>query len=129
MPKANAHPPEPDDSLGAHLARLRSVTGLSLRQVEEATGGLVSNAYLSQLENDKIAKPSPNILHTLAGVYKASYEDLMKRAGYLSSDSDRSGRRQARAATFAVQDLTPDEEKILLDYLAFIRKQRRKTEK
>jgi transcriptional regulator with XRE-family HTH domain len=115
-----------DDSLGAHLARLRTASCLSLRQVEDATEKEVSNAYLSQLENNKIAKPSPNILHALALVYKASYEDLMKRAGYLSSDAHSSGRRQAKAATFAIQGLTPEEEKILIDYLAFIRKQKRK---
>jgi len=114
------------DSLGAHLARLRTAAGLSLRQVEDATEKEVSNAYLSQLENNKIAKPSPNILHALAQVYNASYEDLMKRAGYLTSDTDAAGRRQAKAATFAIQGLTPEEEKILIDYLAFIRKQRRK---
>jgi HTH-type transcriptional regulator, competence development regulator len=115
-----------DESLGAHLARLRTAAGLSLRQVEDATQKEVSNAYLSQLETNKIAKPSPNILHALALVYKASYEDLMKRAGYLSVDAHPTGRRQAKAATFAIQGLTPEEENILIDYLAFIRKQRRK---
>src|SRR5258708_39054452 len=98
-----------DDSLGAHLARLREAAGLSLRQVEEGTEKEVSNAYLSQLENNKIAKPSPNILHALATVYKTSYEDLMKRAGYVSSDSEASTQKRAKAATFAIQGLTPDE--------------------
>jgi transcriptional regulator with XRE-family HTH domain len=120
MPRSRVQQPS-GDSLGAHLARLRTVASLSLRQVEDATGREVSNAYLSQLEKDKIAKPSPNILHALARVYKTSYEDLMKRAGYVSSDEG-----QAKAATFAIQGLTPEEEQILLDYLAFIRKQRRK---
>ena len=126
MAKGTDHPKAVDDSLGAHLARLRKAAGLSLRQVEEATDEEVSNAYLSQLANKKISKPSPNILHALAGVYAASYEDLMKRAGYITSDADASGRRQAKAATFAIQDLTPDEEKTLIDYLAFIRSQKRK---
>jgi transcriptional regulator with XRE-family HTH domain len=114
-----------DESFGAHLARLRRATGLSLRQVEEASDGEISNAYLSQLENNKITKPSPNILHILAPILNASYEDLMMRAGYITSDADASGRRQAKAATFAIQGLTPEEETILIDYLAFIRKQRR----
>lgn len=114
------------DTLGAHLARLRLAAGLSLRQVEEATNNDVSNAYLSQLENNKITKPSPNVLHALALVYKTSYEDLMKRAGYITSDADALGRRQAKAATFAVQDLSSEEEQSLLDYLAFIRKQKKK---
>lgn len=118
MAKARAQR-ESGDSLGGHLARLRTAAGLSLRQVEEATEKEVSNAYLSQLENNKIAKPSPNILHALARVYNASYEDLMNRVGYLTPG-------QAKAATFAIQGLTPEEENILLDYLAFIRKQRRK---
>ena len=114
-----------DTSLGAHLARLRTAAGMSLRQVEEATNKEVSNAYLSQLENGKITKPSPNILHALALVYNTPYEDLMQRAGYLSSDSDSQGRRQAKVAAFAVGDLTPEEEKSLLEYLAFIRQRRR----
>ena len=116
----------PEDSLGAHLTRLRTAAGLSLRQVEEASKKEVSNAYLSQLENNKILKPSPNILHVLAEVYTTSYEDLMKRAGYLPSTAEASGNHRPKAATFAVQGLTPDEEKALLEYLAFIRKQKRK---
>jgi len=116
---------ESDKRLGTHLARLRTASRLSLRQVEEATDKEVSNAYLSQLENNKIAQPSPNVLHALARVYKTSYEDLMKRAGYISSDSDISRGRRGRAAAFAIQDLTPEEEKALIDYLGFIRKSRK----
>ncbi len=113
-------------TFGKHLARLRDAAHLSLRQVEEASDKEVSNAYLSQLENDKISKPSPNVLHVLSRIYKTSYEDLMERAGYLPSVSEEaSDRRQARAATFAVKDLTPDEESALIEYLAFIRKQHR----
>lgn len=126
MANANEHQKAPDDSFGAHLARLRSAAGLTLRQVEEATNGDISNAYLSQLENNKIAKPSPHILHVLAGVYVASYEDLMKRAGYFMSDTNLAGPRRGKAATFAIQNLTREEETILIDYLAFIRKQKRK---
>jgi transcriptional regulator with XRE-family HTH domain len=113
-------------TLGGHLALLRTAAGLSLRQVEEATNKEVSNAYLSQLENDKITKPSPNILHALAGVYSTPYEDLMERAGYLPANSGgaASTRRHARAATFAVENLTPEEEKALIAYLAFIRQQK-----
>jgi len=114
-------------TLGQHLAALRSAARLSLRQVEEATDKEVSNAYLSQLENDKISKPSPNILHVLSNVYSTSYEDLMERAGYFPSDSAASStRRHARAATFAVENLTPDEEKALIAYLGFIRQQKSK---
>lgn len=115
----------PETTLGEHLARLRTASGMTLRQVEDATDKEVSNAYLSQLEKGKITKPSPNILHALAGVYKASYEDLMERAGYMSASVAEAGRR-AKVPTFAVGALTSEEETALLEYLAFYRQQHRK---
>lgn len=102
------------------LADLRKAKGLSLREVEEATGRAVSNAYLSQLENGRIKKPSPNVLHSLAGVYAVPYEALMEKAGYLLP-SEQGGGRRKRLATFAIDDLTAEEEEQLLEYLAFIR--------
>jgi len=115
------HPAE----LGALLADLRRAKGLSLRQVEEATGRAVSNAYLSQLENGKIRKPSPHVLHSLAEVYAVPYDALMERAGYLLPTEARAGgRRQRRLAAFAIDDLTAEEEEELLKYLAFLRSRR-----
>ena len=109
----------PND-LGPVLADLRTAKGLSLREVEEATGKAVSNAYLSQLENGKIKKPSPNVLHSLAEVYAVPYETLMERAGYLLPSESR-GEHRRRLAAFAIDDLTAEEEEELLKYLAFIR--------
>ncbi|PDT35842.1 MULTISPECIES: helix-turn-helix domain-containing protein [Sinorhizobium] len=106
-------------TLGEHLASLRRAAQLTLRQVEDATEKEVSNAYLSQLENNKITKPSPNILYALANVYKSSYESLMEKAGYLTTG-------QARPATFAISDLTSEEEQALIAYLDFYRKQNKK---
>jgi len=106
--------------LGALLADLRMAKGLSLRQVEEATDKAVSNAYLSQLENGKIKKPSPNVLHNLAAVYAVPYEALMEKAGYLLPAAN-GGRRRRRLAAFAIDDLTVEEEEELLKYLAFLR--------
>ena len=108
------------NELGGVLADLRTAKGLSLREVEEATDKAVSNAYLSQLENGKIKKPSPNVLHSLAQVYVVPYETLMEKAGYLLPSEDGGGRRK-RLAAFAIDDLTADEEEELLKYLAFIR--------
>jgi transcriptional regulator with XRE-family HTH domain len=116
LPGFNGRPNE----LGAVLADLRTAKGLSLREVEEATDKAVSNAYLSQLENGKIRKPSPNVLHSLAEVYVVPYETLMERAGYLLPSEDGGGRRK-RLAAFAIDDLTAEEEEELLKYLAFIR--------
>jgi transcriptional regulator with XRE-family HTH domain len=68
-------------TLGQYLASIRVDRKMSLRDVEEATSKQVSNAYLSQIENDKIKKPSPNILHALAEFYAISFENLMDLAG------------------------------------------------
>ena len=106
--------------LGALLADLRRAKGLTLREVEDATGKAVSNAYLSQLENGKIQKPSPNVLQSLSRVYAVPYEALMEKAGYLLP-SEEGGRRGRRLAAFAIDDLTAEEEEELLKYLAFLR--------
>ncbi len=111
--------------LAAVLFDLRKAKGYSLREVAEATGNAVSNAYLSQLENGKIKKPSPNVLHSLAEVYVVPYDSLMERAGYLlPSDGEKTGRRR-RLAAFAIDDLTAEEEEELLKYLAFLRSRKR----
>ena len=115
----SGHEPDSGTTLGEHLAALRRAAQLTLRQVEDATNKEVSNAYLSQLENNRITKPSPNILHALASVYKASYEGLMEKAGYLTAGN-------ARAATFAISELTTEEEQALIAYLEFFRKQKKK---
>jgi len=107
--------------LGVVLADLRKAKGLSLREVQEACGGSVSNAYLSQLERQKIRKPSPNVLHSLAEAYGVPYETLMEKAGYLLPDTDEQGGRRRRLAVFAIDDLTAEEEEELLKYLAFLR--------
>ena len=107
--------------LGDYLATLRAASGLSLREVEQATEKVVSNAYLSQLEKGKVNKPSPNILHALAVVYGTSYEDLMSKAGYFTSEP-----AHVKAATFSVSNVSQEEQKALLDYLAFLRHQRKR---
>ena len=64
-------------TLGRYLASIRRDRRMSLRQVEEATNREVSNAYLSQIENEHIKKPSPNILNSLAELYGIDFEYLM----------------------------------------------------
>jgi transcriptional regulator with XRE-family HTH domain len=128
---AQPSPAEPADpqSLGDYLANIRAIRGLKLREVEKATDGAVSNAYLSQLETNKIARPSPNILHALASVYVVPYETLMEKAGYITpaiaapdvlrSAGERA--RHGRIASFADKNLTQEEEESLLEYLVFLR--------
>lgn len=113
-------------TLGRYLGNQRKLKRMTLRAVEEASDHDVSNAYLSQLEHDKIAKPSPNILYKLAAVYGISYETLMSKAGYLSNKTRQvQTKRHGRIATFAKEPLTQEEEEALLEYLAFLRSRRR----
>lgn len=121
------HPAPAGQTLGQYLRNLRLARRLTLREVEDVSG--VSNPYLSQLETDKIAKPSPHVLHKLAPVYGASYETLMEKAGYLrrsalgmSSAATRAGRLPA----FSKDELTAEEEEALLEYLAFLRSRKGK---
>lgn len=107
-------------TLGEYLGSIRTDRKLTLRAVEEATNKEVSNAYLSQIENGKIQKPSPNILYALANLYGVDYDKLMELAGYITTtrtDVERHG----RAATFAELHLTQAEESELLRYLGYLR--------
>lgn len=117
----------PERTLGRYLRHLRLARRLTLRDVEEASG--VSNPYLSQLETDKIAKPSPHVLHKLAPVYGAPYEVLMEKAGYLRRAGPRAAgpaRRAGRLPAFSREELTAEEEEALLEYLAFLRSRKPK---
>jgi len=109
-------------ALGRYLVKARSDKKMSLRAVEDATGGEVSNAYLSQLETGKITKPSPHILYSLSEALHVPYEALMERAGYIAPSGDnRGGAKHGNAATFAIENLTSEEETELLDYLNYLR--------
>jgi transcriptional regulator with XRE-family HTH domain len=108
-------------SLGGYLKALRAASGFSLRDVEEGTE--ISNAYLSQLENEKITKPSPHILHKLAAFYGVAYELLMEQAGYIKREA--AGKGTGRLAASSLGKITPDEEKELLQFLGFIRSQKK----
>jgi len=47
--------------------QMRTTNGLTLREVEQKTG--ISNAYLSQLETNKIKNPSYNKVKALCELY------------------------------------------------------------
>ena len=117
-------------ALGSYLKEVRKKSGLSLREVEDATD--ISNAYLSQLENGRVTKPSPHILHRLATLYRVPYETLMERAGYvtLKKPSEQKGavRQSGQLPASSFEDITEEEEVHLLGYLNFIRSQAKKTD-
>lgn len=125
MPKANREGAA-KLSLGQYLASVREDRGFSRREVEDATGKLVSTEYLSQIENDRIKRPSPDILNRIAELYCVSYEKLMERAGFVApSKSGANSRAQGHIATFVNQNLTEEEEAELAPYLIFMRSQKR----
>lgn len=79
---------EPTFSPFASLLRdLRRRSGLTLRAVEQLSGGAVSNVYLSQLENDQRSDPNPRVLVALSKVYKVPSRRLLEQAGYLEEPS------------------------------------------
>jgi transcriptional regulator with XRE-family HTH domain len=107
------------DELGSYLRRVRKELNLTLRAVEEKTG--ISNAYLSQLENNKIFCPSPKVLHKLAECYKVSYEYLMKLAGYPTSKKE----SMPAFKVGGLDDLTPEERERVLEFIQFLKSRRR----
>lgn len=105
-------------SLGETLKESRELRGLTLRQVEEATG--ISNAYLSQLENGKILKPSANVLYKLSEAYNIDLPGLLRVAGIIEGQTTVNSQFLSQVATYS-EALTPDEEQELLNYLRFLR--------
>jgi len=114
------------NALGSFIRKARTDVSMTLRDVEEATQKEVSNGYLSQLESGKITRPSPHILYALASALSVDYETLMQRAGYILPGRARTPTsKHGRAATFAINNLSSDEESELLKYLDFLRSRKK----
>lgn len=69
--------------LASVLTDLRAKSNLSLRDVEKASGEVVSNVYLSQLEHGHRSDPNPRVLVALARVYGVRVQVLFEAAGYV----------------------------------------------
>ncbi|MCW2462608.1 helix-turn-helix domain-containing protein [Elizabethkingia anophelis] len=113
-------------SLGITLKSARKNVGLTLRQVEEMTD--ISNAYLSQLENDKIKNPSVNILSKLSSLYKVSLKTLLSNAKMIDkkeAQQEEINLSFAQNIAFRAEDLTEDERNDVLKYLEFIKSRKR----
>lgn len=110
-----------NETLGNYLKGVRKQRRLTLRAVEENTA--ISNAYLSQLENDKISSPSPTILHKLAECYGISYERLMRLSGYPINEE---GQQPVFRSSIAdLDNLTPEEKEKVVEYVQFLKSRRR----
>jgi len=106
-------------TLGGLLKEARELRRLSLREVETQSG--ISNAYLSQLENDKIKKPSANTLYKLSGLFNINFDDLMVKAGIVEKKNDSAARPSDFA--FSSENLTEQEREKLIEYLKWLRYQ------
>jgi transcriptional regulator with XRE-family HTH domain len=114
---------ETTSAFARFLRDARERRKLSLRAVEDATG--VSNAYLSQLEHGRIRQPSPVILHKLCKLYRVSYPEAMRLAGYPASKLGRTeGIESAKRPLSRFENVTSEEEHALAEYLDFLRTRR-----
>ena len=111
-------------SLGKILKEARELKRLSLRELEIQSG--ISNAYLSQLENDKIKKPSANTLYRLSELFNMNFDDLMVSAGIVEKKKDSTFQTANFAFSSAIGDLTDDEREKIMEYLKFLRHQKQK---
>lgn len=107
-------------SLGSTLKQARESIALTLREVEEASG--ISNAYLSQLENDKIKKPSANVLYKLSNVYNLDLNILLAAAGIIKKSTNAKNTEKnewANRIAFYAENLSAEQKKDILDYVKF----------
>lgn len=107
------------ETLGEVLKSRREQLRLSLREVEEKIG--VSNAYLSQLESQKITRPSPSVLKKISDFYELSYSRLMRLAGHPVSGNQKT---IFFRTSVGLEEITKKEERDLLEYLKFLRMRR-----
>lgn len=75
-------------TIGEKFRTIREAKGLTLREVEEATG--ISNAYLSQLETGKIKRPSYKVIKQLSEYYgiKTDFADMDELTMLVSTMTD-----------------------------------------
>ena len=127
--------------LADYLYYLRTHRDLSMRNVELAAKellhkklikkeGLISYAYVSNIESRRVSNPSPIILKTLAIIFGVDQEMVLEKAGYL--DKKRPKIEEDVAFTLMLKEvpkMTDDEKQSLLDYIDFVKSRRNKYEK
>jgi len=111
------------ETLGQALKSTRERVSLTLKEIEVKTG--ISNAYLSQLENDKIKRPSASVLYKLAEVYKINLEVLLRAAGIIEhnqvTDSELS--ELEKEIAFYKDKLSREEELQVISFIKFLSSQ------
>lgn len=68
------------EQFGAWLRAHRIRRGLTLRDVERISQGMISNPYLSQLEGGQISNPSVIKLHALSAALALDFAEVCEMA-------------------------------------------------
>lgn len=99
----------PDDSFAATIRAARRTKGLTLRSVAEKVG--IDFTYLSKLENKRDDAPAEETIRRLATVLELDAEDLLARAGKVSTAIRDLAASDREFATFLrrLPDLPADE--------------------
>jgi transcriptional regulator with XRE-family HTH domain len=105
--------------LGPVLREARERRGLSLRDVERASG--IANGHLSQLETGKIIRPDAALLWELASLYGLEFEELMRLAGHPIPTVERGA---LTVALRTMTELTAAERQAVLVYMADLKRRR-----
>jgi len=113
--------------LGTYLKSVRMTAGLTLRDVEDRSAGVVKNGYLSQIEKGLINKPSPGILYELAEIYGVSYRTLLIYAGHHVPEEEVAPELRAIAdlPLRAFAELDAEDRQALIEYAAFLRQRKK----
>jgi transcriptional regulator with XRE-family HTH domain len=112
-----------DVTLAKTLSQARGERGLSLRDVERATG--IRSAHLSQIETGRIARPEMALLWELAALYGLDFGALLAQAGYSPPrDGSTAARNRMTVAVRALGEMTAAEQEEVLRYMAELKQRR-----
>jgi Zn-dependent peptidase ImmA (M78 family) len=81
----------------------------------------INSGYLSQLERNEIAQPTPSVLGRIAGPYGEPVEVLMEWAGYIATDPKAISPNRKRALNFIPDDISDREVQALRAVLEALR--------
>jgi transcriptional regulator with XRE-family HTH domain len=96
-----------EPTLGERLRASREARGISLREMERRSK--INSGYLSQLERNEIAQPTPSVLSRIAEPYGEPVEVLMEWAGYITADPKGLSPNRKRALNFIPDDINERE--------------------
>jgi HTH-type transcriptional regulator, competence development regulator len=68
-------------NFGTYIKHLRNTAKITQRKLEELSG--ISNAEISRIETGERKNPSPQTLKAIAPHLGVTYDELMKKAGYI----------------------------------------------